>query len=890
MTDQRGAAATPTIDISDMLAAEPAIADPASPAVDAQVQALRTRRRAVRHWWNGTDDWAAADGPPPIGLALSGGGIRSATFSLGLLQALAKSRRDALLRIDVLSTVSGGGYIGAFLRSLFVPPALRGIERKPDDPLPDEAVADQFRLARAALRSRADARELWMAERGGGEAWYRNPIWWLREHSRYLAPTGPTDYSFAAAYIMRNWLAMVYLFALACAALATPLVLFEALLAPAAGWARLAGTMVSPVAAVPLALVGVNAILALAYWATQGMSTNEADVARQWRNLRKGFLGVLAGAGFAFAGVVAVRWWVHGVVEWPQLDDTLFDRGLDELFGIGAAICLAGALFALAAAWRDRASQQMLTAELRLHLTKALSRTTLWLLVFAILALLDSLAAHLAGWITQISVGTMASGLLFPGIAYVIKKIPDWLGGTGGGIGSLIGRFASKIALLAGLVLYGLLAIGAMALIHHFAWSVPDEPWHSAPRWPSLIIVTLLIWTLAFVSGRSTGFINLSSLHALYSARLTRAFFGASNVGRLRLPTRKGHPRPVTENDPGDYIQPRVYGEADLPAPIHIVNVTLNETQDPRSQIVTRDRKGDILTVEPGGIRIGAEKLLDWHRLANDPPMEKRPPENISLGQWVAISGAAASSAMGRMTNLGYAIAFTFANVRLGYWWHAPGVCPDVPRRQGLEGFVALHFATFVYLLSEIACRYSRGYDRKYLTDGGHYENSGAYALIRRRVPLILVSDNGADPDYAFEDLQTLVRQVRLDLGGETTILEGDALAALLAGYNVSNPAVFVDPAETPDWKAQMRDPATAGFALVLRVRIGDTRIHLIWVKPRLLPDLPADVAGYAATMKPFPQQPTGDQFFDEAQWESYRRLGEETMSRLLRACPGLLA
>ncbi|WP_199738324.1 patatin-like phospholipase family protein [Corallococcus sp. CA054B] len=47
-----------------------------------------------------------------FGLALSGGGIRSATFNLGLLQALAR-----LKLLDVfhyLSTVSGGGYVGSF--------------------------------------------------------------------------------------------------------------------------------------------------------------------------------------------------------------------------------------------------------------------------------------------------------------------------------------------------------------------------------------------------------------------------------------------------------------------------------------------------------------------------------------------------------------------------------------------------------------------------------------------------------------------------------------------------------------------------------------------------------------------------------------------------------
>jgi hypothetical protein len=47
-----------------------------------------------------------------VGLAFSGGGIRSATFNLGILQKLAEN--DILPRIDYLSTVSGGGYIGAW--------------------------------------------------------------------------------------------------------------------------------------------------------------------------------------------------------------------------------------------------------------------------------------------------------------------------------------------------------------------------------------------------------------------------------------------------------------------------------------------------------------------------------------------------------------------------------------------------------------------------------------------------------------------------------------------------------------------------------------------------------------------------------------------------------
>lgn len=54
-------------------------------------------------------DWAA-------GVALSGGGIRSATFAIGVLAALA--RRNLLPQFDYISSVSGGGFAAGFLTQL----------------------------------------------------------------------------------------------------------------------------------------------------------------------------------------------------------------------------------------------------------------------------------------------------------------------------------------------------------------------------------------------------------------------------------------------------------------------------------------------------------------------------------------------------------------------------------------------------------------------------------------------------------------------------------------------------------------------------------------------------------------------------------------------------
>ncbi|MBI2537923.1 MAG: hypothetical protein HYW06_13380, partial [Gemmatimonadetes bacterium] len=47
--------------------------------------------------------------------------------------------------------------------------------------------------------------------------------------------------------------------------------------------------------------------------------------------------------------------------------------------------------------------------------------------------------------------------------------------------------------------------------------------------------------------------------------------------------------------------------------------------------------------------------------------------------------------------------------------------------------------------------------------------------------------------------------------------------------------------------------------------------------------DEPVDVAQYQADHPRFPQETTLDQFFDEAQWESYRCLGEHIGSQVFQ-------
>jgi len=68
------------------------------------------------------------------------------------------------------------------------------------------------------------------------------------------------------------------------------------------------------------------------------------------------------------------------------------------------------------------------------------------------------------------------------------------------------------------------------------------------------------------------------------------------------------------------------------------------------------------------------------------------------------------------------------------------------------------------------------------------------------------------------------------------------------------------------------------------RITYGDDNEAVSWlivVKPSLVGDEPADILHYKSTYEAFPQQSTGDQYFDDAQWESYRRLGQLVAGRL---------
>jgi hypothetical protein len=131
--------------------------------------------------------------------------------------------------------------------------------------------------------------------------------------------------------------------------------------------------------------------------------------------------------------------------------------------------------------------------------------------------------------------------------------------------------------------------------------------------------------------------------------------------------------------------------------------------------------------------------------------------------------------------------------------------------------------------------------------------------MVFRRCRFIVVSDAGGDPGYNFGDLANAVRRIRLDLGINIEFPDG-----IPVGPGAARPSRWA----------------------VGRIRYSAIDVEaedgtILYLKPTLIGDEPVDVANYARSHVTFPQQSTAEQWFDEAQFESYRMLGLHTVMSL---------
>ena len=815
-----------------------------------------------------------------LGLALSGGGIRSAAFSLGIIQALAKS--GWLKHIDFLSTVSGGGYTGSFLGRFFDQTrAGNGLAGASGDTAPGAA---QSRVAESLV----DHQSL--------------PIDWIRQHANYLAPTGAGEKLFNLSTYWRNLISLLLVLTfLFMAILGLPAAigynpnvvrLLESLHGVTGSISLV--TMVFPSWVSPfwihiaeLSLWFGTVPLAFAYW-----------LGSQDRNRRFVISYFFALLIFAIALLFATSQPVTLVVFLAAVGWTLLSWWvISKQEGSGDST----------SQWRTALTRNQLT-----YWLSSSSAITVLLLLFAAV---DSAGIWLASAIIfkQLCLTTLFTwigSVVGFGIAAtpVVRTLAWYLSSTGSESKGVINAILRIPYLPTFIVLFiaFLVPISIISMLIHLTYGLGYTYSSGLAATVVASIITLLLG-----SREARQFVNRSGPLTVYSARLARVFLGAVNPNRLRHLSG----RDVSHVIEGDDVPFHQYQPHDAGGPLHMINVAVNETYDVISDRGGNARKSHNLAIGPAGMSISKGWHSTWNQEGKDSKPSLQPlvdhtsvhplharsgkpaqVEALSLRQWMAISGAAISPGEGRNTSAARALVLTLANVRLGYWWDSSlglSLLTQVPLQSRIVCRFR-HWLTNLFqgqslLLSELRGRFGGPWKRFwYLSDGGHFEYSGAYELLRRRVPFIIICDAGADKSQSGEIMADLMRIARIDWGAELKDL-ADTSDETLQQLGV--------PAEVAGRLGPLADLLTEEsgqskkHASLLRVQYvgkndsdawnGRKHSWVLYLKSSVNGDEPVDILTYRSAHPDFPNESTLDQFFDEQQWESYRKLGEHVGSEM---------
>lgn len=370
--------------------------------------------------------------------------------------------------------------------------------------------------------------------------------------------------------------------------------------------------------------------------------------------------------------------------------------------------------------------------------------------------------------------------------------------------------------------------------------------------------------------------VNVFSMNLLYRNRLVRCYLGASRLDGKR------HANPFTGFDPADDLSlAELQSERGYRGPYPIVCSALNVTHGER--LAWQERKAESFVFTPhfcgyefpemnviktGKVQDGYQKTEEYAY-----PKDKQDPNHakiggLHLGSAISISGAAASPNMGYHTSPPLAFLMTIFNVRLGWWLANSRYTKEEFRVEPKGG----PHCSLIYLLCELLASTTDRSKYVYLSDGGHFENLAIYELVRRRCEYIIACDAGADGEMTFSDLGNAIRKCRSDFGVEIAI----------------DPANLV-PAGEPKFATVH---GTLGKIHYPKGPNGEESFtgDLLYIKPTITANVPRDVLAYRDAHAGFPHQSTAEQWFDESQFESYRRLGLysfETLAHLNEFGPG---
>jgi len=784
--------------------------------------------------------------PTGIGLALSGGGIRSASFALGVVQHLVGALNRGLETFHYLSTVSGGGYMGT---------AISWLRHHYKGAFQEQLGSKHWGDRSAELRGLASTRPV-KAQKAPPKTW----LDYARMHGNYLLPCRIRVLSLIGVGL-RGLVFTVTIYGGAAVALLA--ILSDIGVLPpscAERCAREPWFGIDRWLSLSAGLLGLQVLLyGVGSWLTSVPVLLAAPT----------IVLIIAGGLFALHELISFLL-SDAAARWPYV---LAPAVATLVCFLAALRVLVGALTGPAPVQRQIRSWSY---ELR---TWAQRRLGAMLGMFLALLILRSVPSVYDWLFYKTSWAPAAVGggsALLTGVVTILKFLT---GKKKNPNPSFLDRSLSALAPVVGAVavIYGglILAYG----VQKGGWHLPPCPcvW-MAPQMSLAIAGMLLAGVLVL------GFfcnVNYLSLGRMYRDRLMEMFM----PGKHAIDTMQWMPASQAE---GLLISELLADLKLSPSLFHLVccNIVLRDAR--RDSF--RGRAGDSFAFSPlySGSTATGWTRSDWVGEGG-----------MSLATAMATSGAAANpdaavAGAGFTRNRFVAFLMWIFNVRLGYWLRNPR---DVSKRSRAVRWPPNFWIPGLWqgLLGRSLAEDARYID---LSDGGHFDNTALYELIRRRVGVIVLAEAGADPNYVMDDLANAIERVRADFGVHIRFdiegfeperirpqrmgwrgRDGKCERYAARGYalgTIRYPKLSRGPEESPARRPGAAQPADwkdfdTGYLLYLQA----TRVR--GIRDRI------DVDSYARVHPDFPNESTANQFFDEDQLEAYRELGMEVTQQAFR-------
>jgi hypothetical protein len=777
---------------------------------DAEHQAIkgRTKRPSQRIW---------------TGISLSGGGIRSAAFCLGALQEMARS--GVLSRIDYISTVSGGGYIGAGLQWWLSQDPNSGADKKTFP----YGVESDLAIDR---------------EKG------QSILQYLRWHANYLLPGNGLDIFSALTVVVRTallslaiWFPLIVLFFFALQWLATFPVLRDlgaALVndgplhdlyghlcpSPQPNWPDKQGCLsVFYALSLYLAAAGLVAIVVLSVVIALTSITKFPERLSTRFVVQSVVIGALSILIFVFcAGLLVFLSRTRGATLVRPDWTTLVTLVVGVTIGLGFLLPVINLVGMLVFGEGYKNADYSLRRFIEKFGGKLLRFTT-YAAIFGTIPLVYSFLSK------PIALPSGAASL-------ISGLVAAFLGHLGQSRQTRLGRgLGALAAVAASFFLYGVVLTAYYVSSFLFNPDLATTHYYYLPLGLGVVLISII-----FGIGTNS---NTTGLHRFYRDRLMELFMPSvdsvkagisdSSFAADRLSVRGCWDRP---------------GKPIALFPIINCNAILVNDPDP----IIASRGGSNFAITP--LHVGGS-IHGWECSGS----YERKNREISLATAIAASGAAANA------NSGYAgggptrnrfvsLVLTLFNIRLGVWVRRPSASVWRNVVKATPFFPNLWYGPF-----------AQGYKTTNafveISDGGHFENLGIYELVRRRVDLIIALDGEADPTTSLPALISAARRIEEDFRATLT---------------------FDTPVDEliPTPPAEARYPGDARFAkspcakATIKYLDDPTKITtLIYIKATLTDQMSFTTRGYRARHADYPNESTANQFYYPEQFDAYRELGQ---------------